>query len=189
MATNFKFYPVEKVSSKEYINNLKEIIDAEKLVFEMMQKEVFNLVKEFDNKIFNVKFERALKDIFLEKYIDRTKAKIYAYISTEYSYDNKKTLRISYDYKWVQNKNVTWTLDLVIENKRLNAEKTLNAEKLEKEWQYKFNGIKEKENAIKEYNTMLEKANKLQEMICDFLNNTNYAFRDNINFNHLYALK
>lgn len=187
MATNFKFYPVEKVSTEGYLNNLKENIDAEKLALEMMQKEMFNLVKEFDNKIFNVKFERALKDICLEKYIDTTKARIYAYVSTEY--DGKKTLRISYDYKWIKNKNVTLILDLVIENKRLNAEKTLNTEKLEKEWQYKFNSIKEKEDAIKEYNTMLEKANKLQEMICDFLNTTNYAFRDNINFNHLYALK
>ena len=189
MATNYKFYTVEKVSSEEYINNLKEIIDAEKLVVEMMQKEVFNLIKEFDNKIFNVKFERALSEICLEKYIDTTKAKIYAYVSTEYHYDNKKVLRISYDYKWIKNKNVSWTLDLVIENKRLNAEKTLNAEKLEKEWQYKFNRIKEIEDAIKEYNTMLEKANKLQEMICDFLNETNHAFRENIEFNHLYALK
>lgn len=160
----------------EFINETTERISIRKNLLDFYNNIYLPTLKEFDGKVYNIRFIKALR----AKAEDNKRI----YIS-EKKYDDMIEIqqrRADFNYSDYENLCVKC---IVNEEGRIDYNATLE-DKLHNNWLDSFKEyMEEYQNAIDNYDAYMEQANELANAINAY-NNLPYSFRNNIDRNALY---
>jgi hypothetical protein len=178
MKATYNLKNLENKPKEVFIEDAKKCIEEKKDLIRILTNEVTGVLNKFDKKVVNKRICTALSNITLV-----TGYKVWASLDTDTWYKNQQYYLLTLYHNYHRD---TIVIRLRIDSdNRLDYNKTIaelndRVSQLEK-------SIADYEDAIENYDKYFEMCVKLNDTICDYVNNTNYIVRDNFsNINKFY---
>lgn len=176
---------IEKKRKEEFLSDLTKRLNAQKILFNILKTDVVNIVKKYDGKVFTKRFTNELSKIEIENVQVRV-----SYEDWRYSSQFRVELEIFFEEdKYNYDKRFSSCFGVFVdEEKKVNAEKTINELMKPQMWENNEQYLQDLQNCIDNYDEFFEKAVQLNQAICDYVNQTNSTIRDNFNIQNLFYL-
>ena len=167
-------------TKEEFINDLQTRIETRKDILSIYENIFLPLLKKFDGKVFNKRFEtqfaELLKEINIENVLFRER---------NLSFSNCYYILDKLNYKFNYSVVESLYFKFVLSDGRIDFEATINNEENIRDLNQFKNGITSYERCINNYDKYMEIAKETEEKIKEF-NDMHYLFRQNIKINSLY---
>lgn len=178
MKATYNVKNLENKPKQVFIEEVQKGIEEKKTIIRILSSEVIDVLKKFDKKVVNKRVCTALSNITLVN-----DSKLWASLDTDTWYKRQGYYLLTLYHNYRRDSLVIKLM--VDEDNRLVLDKTI-AEVTDRVGQLE-KSIADMTDAIENYDKYFELCVKMNDTICEYINNTNYIVRDNFyNVNKFY---